>query len=140
MVPVDLKRLPSPVETVEAVRFWSSRHVCNRAKACISFSKNRDQAHRLMRRWLPFFNYHKRERAWNAWQNYKNMPDMEKVPFTPLSVDWWDCLPRDIQPPPTGRWAIWMDDKKWVENSTATGVDNRWEEWLGDGSEEPWED
>lgn len=137
MVPAELDRLPFPVTTSEAFKFWSSKHVCNRAKACVAFSNNRDQAHRLMRRWLPLFNYHKRERAWLAWQNYVNMPDMERVPFTPLDIPWWDCLPRIPEPPPTGRWATWMDDKDWVDPQ-ADGSPKEWREWLADGEDDPW--
>ncbi|MGL5014613.1 MAG: hypothetical protein ACRC6V_10040 [Bacteroidales bacterium] len=138
-LPTDLKRLPFPVVTPEAKKFWASKHTCNRAKACIAFSKTREQAHRLMKRWLPSFCYHKRERAWNAWQNHKNMPTMEMVPFTPMSIPWWECLPRTPEPPPVGHWALWMDDKNWVDTSSSTGADNKWVEWLGDGEEEPWE-
>lgn len=125
---IDTNRLPFPIVTPEAQKFWSSRHICNRAKAIIAFSTDREQAMRMMRRYLPpGKSYHFRERAWNAWQYYVEMPDMEKVPFTPLSMPWWECIPPTPIDPPKGSWAIWVDDDLWEDDNA-----EEWTEWLND--------
>lgn len=116
-------RLPFPIETDAAKKFWASRHICNRAKAIVAFSRNRDEALRLMRRYLPGrHTYHFRERAWNAWKNFSNDPSMAAMPFTPLGVEWWDCLPKSTQPK-NGRWAVWNDVEDWEDNG-------EWIEWI----------
>lgn len=115
-----MHRLAYPIETPEAYKFWGSRHLCNRVKAIIAFSKTLEDANNNLRR----FGYqrHFRKRAINAWQFYVDMPDMEKVPFTPLSMPWWDCMPAIPEPPPTGRWVRWNDDTQWLDP-------NQWVEW-----------
>ena len=109
-----------PIETEEAKKFWASRHVCNRIKAIIAFSKNLTDANSNLRR--SGFQRHLRKRALNAWQHYVNMPNMDLVPFTPLGVDWWDCLPMTPEPPPSGRWVKWDDAEKWLDPE-------KWIEW-----------
>ena len=109
-----------PIETAEAKKFWASRHVCNRIKAIIAFSKNLTDANSNLRR--SGFQRHLRKRALNAWQHYVNMPNMDLVPFTPLGVDWWDCLPMTPEPPPSGRWVKWDDAEKWLDPE-------KWIEW-----------
>lgn len=116
-----MHKMRYPIETEEAKKFWASRHKCNRIKAIIAFSKDAEEANNNLRRFG--YQVHLRLRALNAWQNYVDMPDMSKVPFTPLDIPWWDCLPRDPVAPPTGKWALWMDDTNWAD-------DQNWVEWI----------
>lgn len=118
-----MHKMAYPIETQEAYKFWSSRHVCNRIKAIVAFSRNEEEAMRNLRRFG--FPYGVRKRAVHAWQNYVNMPDMEKVPFTPLGIDWWDCLPLTPEPGPNGRWARWEDTQDWLDSE-------KWVEWIPD--------
>lgn len=116
-----MHKMPFPIETKEAYKFWASRHVCNRIKAIISFSLNKEDAMHNMRRYG--FPYHFRARAWNAWGLWVAKPQMDKMAFTPLGVQWWECIPREPQPGPTGRWAVWNDTKDWMDNEN-------WVEWI----------
>lgn len=109
-----------PIETPEAHKFWGSRHVCNRVKAIIAFSRDLTEANSNLRR--SGFQRHFRKRALNAWQHFVAMPDMTTVPFTPLGVDWWDCMPHTPEPPPSGRWVKWQDAEQWLDPE-------RWAEW-----------
>lgn len=118
-----MHKMAYPIETREAYNFWSSRHVCNRIKAIIAFSKDLDDANRNLRRFG--FPRGVRTRAVNAWQYYVNMPEMDRVPFTPLGIDWWDCLPNTPEPPPNGRWVKWADAEKWLDPE-------KWVEWIED--------
>lgn len=112
-----------PIETPEAYKFWSSRHLCNRVKAIIAFSRTIEEANDNLRR--SGYQRHFRKRAIHAWQHFVNMPDMERVPFTPLSMPWWDCMPLTPEPPPSGRWVRWVDDDQWMDPQ-------QWVEWKED--------
>lgn len=115
-----MHRLAYPIITPEAYKFWGSRHLCNRVKAIIAFSKTLEDANSNLRR--NGFQTHFRKRAINAWQHYVDMPDMDKVPFTPLGIDWWDCMPHEPVDPPTGRWVRWNDVEQWMDPA-------KWSEW-----------
>ncbi|MGL5012918.1 MAG: hypothetical protein ACRC6V_01340 [Bacteroidales bacterium] len=117
-----------PIETEEAYKFWASRHICNRMKAIIAFSTDLDDAKNNLRRFG--YAYHFRARALHAYQNYIAKPEMETIPFTPLGVDWWDCMPRDPLPPPSGRWVLWEDREQWEEDRG--DLWDQWVEWIDD--------
>lgn len=119
----ELFKLNYPIETTEAKKFWASRHLCNRVKAIVAFSLNLDNANDNLRR--AGYPRGFRKRAVNAWQHYVNMPDMQKVPFTPLGVPWWDCIPNTPEPPPLGSWVKWNDAEKWLDP-------DKWVEWVED--------
>lgn len=118
-----------PIETPEAYKFWASRHLCNRVKAIIAFSRTKNDALRNLRNGLPkdfnHNNHHFRRRAVEAWQNFLNQPDMKNVPFTPLGVDWWDCIPNAVVPPAKGHFVVWEDAEKWLDS-------DKWVEWIDD--------
>lgn len=113
-------KLNYPVETKEARKFWASKHVCNRVKAIIAFSRDLSNANDNLRR-AGYANGF-RKRAVNAWKHYVNMPAMDVVPFTPMGVDWWDCIPLEPMPPAKGRWVRWDDAEKWLDP-------DKWTEW-----------
>lgn len=115
-----MHKMAFPIETAEAYKFWASRHVCNRVKAVISFSLNQEDAMHNLRRYG--FPYHFRKRAWNAWQAFVARPEMNTIPFTPLGVNWWECMPHDPQPG-RGHWARWEDTQDWLDT-------NNWVEWI----------
>lgn len=123
MATPSMHKMAFPVETPEAYKFWASRHLCNRVKAIISFSLNEEDAMHNMRRFG--FQYHIRKRAWNAWQFYVAQPEMTKIEFTPLGINWWDCLPSIPVPPKHGTWIRWDDSIKWNDA-------DKWVEWLDD--------
>lgn len=118
-----MHKMAFPIETEEALKFWGSRHLCNRVKAIISFSLNEEDAMHNMRR--LGFQYHIRKRAWNAWQNYVAQPNMDKIEFTPLSIPWWECLPSNPVPPAHGTWVKWDDSIQWDDS-------DKWIEWIDD--------
>lgn len=118
-----MHKMAFPIETEEAYKFWASRHICNRVKAIISFSLNQEDAMHNLRRFG--FPYHIRKRAWNAWQNFVALPAMNKIEFTPLGINWWDCMPATPVDPPTGRWVKWDDTHNWLDT-------NNWVEWIED--------
>lgn len=115
-----MHKMPFPIETPNAYKFWASRHVCNRVKAIISFSLDREDAMHNLRRFG--FPYHFRARAWNAWQHFVARPDMDNIPFTPLGVPWWECIPNEVQPG-KGSWVLWDDSTEWIDS-------NEWIEWI----------
>ncbi|MGL5012779.1 MAG: hypothetical protein ACRC6V_00600 [Bacteroidales bacterium] len=123
MATPSMHKMAFPIETEEALKFWGSRHMCNRVKAIISFSLNEEDAMHNMRRFG--IQYHVRKRAWKAWQHYVAQPNMDKLPFTPLSVPWWECLPGEPVPPAHGRWIRWDDTINWNDNE-------KWVEWIDD--------
>lgn len=123
MATPSMHKMAFPIETEIAYKFWASRHLCNRVKAIIAFSRDVEDANLNLRRFG--YPYHFRARAVNAWQNFVNMPDMDKVPFTPMGVHWWDCMPHTPTPPPNGKWAVWLDNTNWLD-------DERWVEWIPD--------
>lgn len=112
-----------PIETEEAKRFWASRHKCNRMKAIIAFSEDLPDANFNLRR--MGFQAHLRFRAINAYKNYVARPSMLGIPFTPATIPWYECLPKHELPPPSGKYALWLDDTVWVDVSD-------WEEWKND--------
>lgn len=116
-----IHKMAFPIETPEAYRFWGSRHMCNRVKAIISFSQDYEDAMHNMRRFK--FPYYIRRRAWHAWQNFVAQPDMTNIPFTPLSIPWWECMPKDPVPPGKGEWGKWLDNEDWKDNTD-------WVEWI----------
>ena len=118
-----MHKLPFPIETKEAKAFWASKHLCNRAKAVISFSRNREEALRLMRIYIPGKPHHFRERAWNAWQNWVGHHDMDKIAFSEMETPWWECIPNEVQPGPSGFWTLWDDDTTWDDTKD-------WSEWT----------
>lgn len=105
-VPKNLAGCNYPIQTDIQKKFWGSRHKCNRAKAIIAFSYDKDNAMRNLRRimgWTHFW----RHRAWNAFGHFVNTPSMEGIPFSTGSEAYWECMPNDtsdgnITPPPDG--------------------------------------
>lgn len=118
-----MHKMAFPIVTEEAYKFWASRHLCNKLKAIISFSLDKEDAMHNMRRFG--YQHHLRKRAWNAWQNFVAKPDMTSIPFTPLGVNWWECLPSDPVPPAHGTWVKWVDAEKWLDS-------DNWVEWIAD--------
>ncbi|QQG33635.1 hypothetical protein PQC34_gp099 [Cronobacter phage A24] len=90
-VPSPLYKLNYPVETPEALAFWSSRFKQNRIKAIIAFSLNEDNANDNLRR----FNYPRqfRRRALAAFSQYVNQPAMSGIPLSDGSKTWWEEMP-----------------------------------------------
>ncbi|MGL5564207.1 MAG: hypothetical protein ACRDC4_00570 [Plesiomonas sp.] len=129
-----MHKMAYPIETPEAFKFWASRHICNRLKAIICFSKDEEDAKRNLRRFG--YPYHFRARAWNAYQNLVKNPDMTKIEFTPMGIPWWDCMPTAPLPPPKGRWILWNDRDLW-EETTPDPWDNKWIEWVDDDGSFP---
>lgn len=125
--PVIMHKLPFPVETKEAIAFWASDHLCNRVKAIISFSRNKEEALRLLRIYLPRKTHHFRERAWEAWRLWVEMPEMDKIPFSEMETPWWECIGRSVQPGPTGYWTLWDDATDWDEKPDESG---EWQDWT----------
>ena len=121
--PVKMHKLPFPVVTREAQKFWASKHICNRVKAVISFSRNREEALRLMRIYVPGKPHHFRERAWNAWKLYVGLHEMDKIPYSEMEDKWWDCIPRGTAPGPSGFWTLWDDSEQWDDPE-------KWNEWT----------
>lgn len=90
-VPSPLYKLNYPVETPEALAFWSSRFKANRIKAIIAFSLNESNANDNLRR----FNYPRqfRRRALAAFIQYVNQPSMSGIPLSDGSKTWWEEMP-----------------------------------------------
>lgn len=84
-------RLPFPIETKEAQKFWASSHLCNRMKAIISFSETPEQAMALMR-CLEGWSYHLRKRALTKFGVHVNNPSMLNTIFSELSTPWYEEL------------------------------------------------
>lgn len=119
----DMHKMAFPIVTPEAYRFWGSRHKCNRAKAIISFSTTLSDANQNLRRFG--FHFHARRRALQAYGAYVAMPNMSSIPFSPMSVPWWECMPEHPIDPPLGTWALWVDDSIWLDPE-------QWQEWIPD--------
>ncbi|MGL4520256.1 MAG: hypothetical protein ACRCUJ_11410 [Phocaeicola sp.] len=117
-----------PIVTTEAYKFWASRHICNRMKAIVSFSKNIESAKQNLRR--QGYPYHFRARALHAYQNFVGHPEMDKIEFTPLGMHWWDCMPKTPLPPGKGRWILWEDRELWEE--TRGDEWDKWVEWIAE--------
>lgn len=118
-----MHKMAFPIETPSAYKFWASRHKCNRAKAIISFSLNLSDANQNLRR--HGFQFHLRRRALQAYGAYVAMPEMSSMPFSPMSVPWWECMPEVPIEPPSGRYGLWIDDTIWVDPEL-------WQEWIPD--------
>lgn len=118
-----MHKMAYPIETPEAYKFWASRHKCNRVKAIISFSENLRDANDNLRR--HGFQRHLRRRALLAYGAYVAMPEMTAIPFSPMSIPWWICMPEEPIQPPLGRWALWIDDTIWQDPEN-------WQEWIPD--------
>lgn len=101
------------IETVDALRFWSSDHRCNRAKAIIAFSKDLKEANDNLRR-MGYRNLY-RKRAITALGLYVNNPRMSSIPFSTCAEKWWECM---FQYPGKGafvKWTLDMDiDGHWA--------------------------
>lgn len=119
-----MHKLAYPIETEQAYKFWASKHVCNRVKAIISFSPNKEDALHNLRR-SGFTSYHFRKRAVDTWGLWVGRPEMDTIPFTPLGIEWWECLSGEPEPGPNGRWALWMDEVDWTDTE-------KWVEWIPD--------
>lgn len=118
-----MHKMAFPIVTPEALKFWGSRHKCNRAKAIISFSVDIPDANQNLRRYG--FHRHLRRRALLAYSAYVAMPDMTTIPFSPMSIPWWECMPEEPIVPPLGHWALWIDDTIWQDPE-------KWQEWIPD--------
>lgn len=122
-----MHKMPFPVETKEAQKFWASRHICNRVKAIISFSRDTDEALINLRRY-GFTSYHFRKRCVDTWGLWVAKPEMNTIPFTPLGIEWYECISGTPQPGPNGRWATWMDAVDWADTE-------QWVEWIPDADD-----
>lgn len=103
-VPSGLSGCNYPIETEIQKKFWSSNHKCNRAKAIIAFSYDKENAMRNMRRLLHWRHFW-RHRAWNAFGQYVNTPSMEGIPFSEMSDNYWHCMPNDVTDKPSEPYA-----------------------------------
>lgn len=119
-VPSNLTVLNYLITTPEAQKFWASKHKCNKAKAIMAFSKTLQNAN-----WnLIQYGYTNswRSKIFAHYGQYVNQPDMKNIPFTPLSVAWWQCLPEvpgnfiplpGSTTPPSA--AYWDDLERWID-------------------------
>lgn len=103
-----------PVETEEAKRFWASQHKCNKMKAIIAFSTDLENANINLKR--HGYSYHWRKKALQSFQQFVNQPDMKNVPFTPMSVPWWECMSHSTDTNPHA----WHDSSNWDDTSVIT--------------------
>lgn len=118
-----IHKMAYPIETETAYKFWASRHKCNRLKAIVAFSTSVRDANNNLRRFG--FNAHVRLRALLAYQGFVSQPSMDRIPFTPAEIPWWECLPHEEVPPEKGRWALWDDTQEWDDT-------HQWVEWIPD--------
>lgn len=119
LAPSNLTVLNFPTTTPEAQKFWASKHKCNKAKAIMAFSKDLRNAN-----WnLIQYGYTNswRSKIFAHYGKYVNQPSMVGIPFTPLSIPWWECLgevPGDFIPLPNvpiPSAAYWNDLARWIE-------------------------
>lgn len=110
-------KLNYPITTPEAIKFWASRHKCNRMKAVIAFSTDLQDANMNLRN--DGFALFWREKAIANFGQYVNQPAMIGIPFTPMSIPYWECMPFDAPTTPTlGSWSDtdgWVDTESWTE-------------------------
>lgn len=118
-----MHKMAFPIETPDAYRFWASRHKCNRAKAIISFSRTLKDANQNLRK--AGFQFHIRRRALQAYGAYVAMPGMQSMPYSPISIPWYECMPEHPIDPPLGSFALWIDDEIWLDPE-------KWVEWIPD--------
>lgn len=103
-----------PITSERALKFWSSRNICNHVRAICAHSKDRMDANKNLRR----FGYTRafRDRVLNANGIVFNKPDMEGVPYNPGNVPTWECL--SIAPSTRCEWddtVRWGDGEGWTE-------------------------
>ncbi len=84
-------KLNYPIETPEAVKFWKSRHKCNRAKAICAFSLDEENALRNFTR--HGYTHMWAKRAVESFGMYCAQPDMTGIPFSEMSEKTGDCMP-----------------------------------------------
>lgn len=96
-VPANLCKLNYPITTELQMKFWGSRHKCNRMKSIISFSLDLQDASDNLRR--HGYKLLWRQKAIFHFGQYVNTPDMVGMPFTPMEVPWWKCMPYAEIPP-----------------------------------------
>lgn len=103
------------IETIDALRFWSSDHRCNRAKAVIAFSKNLKEANDNLRR-MGYRNMY-RKKALAALGVYVNQPRMNSIPFSTCKDRWWDCMFKHQGKGDFVKWKITNDiDGHWARS------------------------
>jgi hypothetical protein len=79
--------------TEQSMAFWSSKHVDNRAKAIISFSRDEEDAIKNLQRWcgthtqLANTTYSARKSIWLAFSEFVDMPEMLTIPYSELGVN-----------------------------------------------------
>ena len=122
VVPTDLTILNYPIKTEEAKKFWASKHKCNRAKAIMAFSTDLYDAN-----WnLIQYGYSNswRDKIFAHYGQYVNQPDMVNIPFTPMSIPWWECLSfveGSHIPQPTDSETLWIDSSNWTDSNILMG-------------------
>lgn len=77
------------IKTIDALRFWSSDHRCNKVKAIIAFSKDLEDANRNLR--IAGYKNIFRKKALAGLGVFLNQPDMANVPFSTCAEKWWEC-------------------------------------------------
>lgn len=95
------------IETIDAVRFWSSSHKCNKVKAIIAFSKDLDDANNNLRR-VGYKNI-MRKRSLAALGGLVNNPSMASVPYSTGADVWWKCLFQDVGVGSFVKWKLSTD-------------------------------
>lgn len=78
------------ITTIDAFRFWSSDHKCNRVKAIIAFSKDLEDANNNLKR--AGYKNLIRKRILLALGGLVNNPSMKNIPFSTCADKWWDCF------------------------------------------------
>ncbi len=84
-------KLNYPIETPEAIKFWESRHKCNRAKAICAFSLDEENALRNFTR--RGYTHMWAKRAVESFGMYCAQPDMTGIPFSDIDESTGDCMP-----------------------------------------------
>lgn len=79
-----------PIETGVQRKFWASKHKSNRLKVIIAYSLSESNANDNMRR--QGFNLHLRTRALRTFKGYVNNPSMSGIPFSVISIPWYNEL------------------------------------------------
>ena len=90
-----------PMTSELAIKFFGSKHRCNRAKAIIALSETEKDAISNLQR----YGYTRawRERAMFSFKQYVNTPTFSGVPFSETDTPYWQCMPivTADTPPPT---------------------------------------
>lgn len=116
-VPTPLYKLNYPVETPEALAFWSSNHRCNRMKAIIAFSLDLDNANDNLRR--AGYSRQFRKRALFNFCMYVNQPAMSGIPLNDLSDVWYEVMPYRTESLCSA--GLWVDGEDWVDGNSWRG-------------------